>query len=97
MLDICYPLTELRVIGHEPDNRFIECALACDADFLVTVNTAKGHFDRPRYGSVRSSRQVGSPTSMPSANWFAGCRRRDSRSASRRYVAEHADGAVGRR
>ena len=52
-LEICYPLTELRVIRHEPDNRFIECALACGADFLVTVNTAKGHFDRPRYGSVR--------------------------------------------
>jgi predicted nucleic acid-binding protein len=36
----CYPLTTLAVIRHEPDNRFIECALAVKADFLVTVNTA---------------------------------------------------------
>jgi hypothetical protein len=43
---MCYPLTELSVIRHEPDNRFLECALAADADFIVTVNTAPGHFDR---------------------------------------------------
>jgi hypothetical protein len=27
---VCYPLTELSVIRHEPDNRFLECALAAD-------------------------------------------------------------------
>jgi predicted nucleic acid-binding protein len=25
---VCYPLTELSVVRHEPDNRFLECALA---------------------------------------------------------------------
>jgi hypothetical protein len=49
---VCYPLTELRVIRHEPDNRFLECALVTSADFIVTVNTAPGHFDRPTYQSI---------------------------------------------
>ena len=49
---VCYPLTELRIIRHEPDNRFLECALVTNADFLITVNTAPGHFDRKRYQSV---------------------------------------------
>lgn len=49
----CHPLTELNVIHHEPDNRFLECALAATADFIVTVNTAPGHFDRKQYQSVR--------------------------------------------
>jgi predicted nucleic acid-binding protein len=49
----CYPLTELSVIRHEPDNRFLECALAADADYIITVNTAPGHFDRKEYQSVR--------------------------------------------
>lgn len=48
----CYPLTELSVIRHEPDNRFLECALAADADYIITVNTAPGHFDRKQYQSV---------------------------------------------
>lgn len=43
---LCHPLTELRVIRHEPDNRFLECALAASADLIVTVNTARGHFER---------------------------------------------------
>lgn len=51
-LQVCFPLTTLAVIRHEPDNRFLECALAVGADYLVTVNTAKGHFDQRRYGSV---------------------------------------------
>jgi predicted nucleic acid-binding protein len=34
---VCYPLTELSVIRHEPDNRFLECALAANAEFIVTV------------------------------------------------------------
>jgi predicted nucleic acid-binding protein len=50
---LCHPLTELRVIRHEPDNRFLECALAASADVIVTVNTARGHFDRRQYQSVR--------------------------------------------
>ena len=52
-LELCYPLTELEVIRHWPDNRFLECALVASADFIVTVNTAKGHFDRPNYQNVR--------------------------------------------
>jgi predicted nucleic acid-binding protein len=47
---ICYPLIQLDCIKHEPDNRFVECALAIDADYLVTVNTARGHFDKSHYG-----------------------------------------------
>jgi predicted nucleic acid-binding protein len=50
---LCYPLTELSVIRHEPDNRFIECALAIHADYIVTVNTARGHFDQGQYGESR--------------------------------------------
>jgi len=47
-----YPLTELHIIRHEPDNRFLECALAAAADFIITVNTAPGHFDRKIYQTV---------------------------------------------
>jgi predicted nucleic acid-binding protein len=50
---VCYPLVEFDCIKHEPDNRFVECALAIDADYLVTVNTARGHFDKPTYGRTR--------------------------------------------
>ncbi len=52
-IELCYPLTRLRIVRHEPDNRFIECALAVKADYLVTVNTACGHFDRKSYDGVR--------------------------------------------
>ena len=52
---MCYPLTELSVIRHEPDNRFLECALAADAEF-ITVNTAPGHFDRKQYQAVSVAR-----------------------------------------
>ena len=48
----CYPLTELDVIRHQPDNRFLECALAVPVDFIVTVNTARGHFDQQDYQGV---------------------------------------------
>jgi len=48
---VCYPLTELSVIRHEPDNCFLECALSVEAEFVVTVNTAPGHFDR-KHGRV---------------------------------------------
>jgi predicted nucleic acid-binding protein len=51
--EVCYPLTELDCIRHEPDNRFIECAFAISADFLITVNTARGHFDQKYYGATR--------------------------------------------
>ena len=50
---LCFPLTPLAVIRHRPDNRFVEAALAVKADFLITVNTARGHFDRARYGTAR--------------------------------------------
>lgn len=50
---LCYPLQTLDLIRHEPDNRFIECALAVEADYLVTVNTAHGHFDQRAYGTTR--------------------------------------------
>jgi len=53
---VCYPLTELSVIRHEPDNRFLECALATDAEFIVTVNTAPGHFDRKQYQATTVTR-----------------------------------------
>ncbi len=49
---LCHPLTELNVIRHEPDNRFLECALVADVDFIVTVNTAPGHLDRKRFQTV---------------------------------------------
>lgn len=51
--EVCYPLVELDIIRHAPDNRFIECAQTSDADYLVTVNTARGHFDQPAYGRTR--------------------------------------------
>ena len=53
---VCYPLTELNVIRHEPDNRFLECAFAADVEFIVTVNTAPGHFDRKHYQTVSVAR-----------------------------------------
>ena len=53
---VCYPLTELSVIRHEPDNRFLECAFAADVEFIVTVNTAPGHFDRKHYQTVSVAR-----------------------------------------
>ena len=40
---ICHPLTELNVIRHEPDNRFLECALAANAEFIIT----RKHSSRP--------------------------------------------------
>lgn len=49
----CYPLTELDVIRHKPDNRFLECALAVPVDFIITVNTARGHFDQANYQGVK--------------------------------------------
>jgi predicted nucleic acid-binding protein len=52
-IHLCYPLTELSVISHEPDNRFVECALSVDADYLITVNCARGHFDQPHYDETR--------------------------------------------
>ncbi len=49
---LCHPLTELRAIRHEPDNRFLECALVANVDYLITVNTARGHFDKKQYQTV---------------------------------------------
>jgi predicted nucleic acid-binding protein len=53
LIQPCYPLSPLRVIRHEPDNRLVECALAVNADYLITVNTARGHFDRKRSAETR--------------------------------------------
>ncbi len=50
---LCLPLFTATAIRHEPDNRILECALACRANYLITVNTARGHFDRTSYGDVR--------------------------------------------
>jgi predicted nucleic acid-binding protein len=50
---VCLPLFTATAVEHEPDNRILESALACEADYLVTVNTARGHFDRKSYGDVR--------------------------------------------
>jgi predicted nucleic acid-binding protein len=50
---LCHPITELRIIRHEPDNRFLECAFAAAADYLITINTARGHFDQNFYQTVR--------------------------------------------
>ena len=49
---VCYPLTELSVIRHEPDNRFLECALAAHGEIIITVITARGSFDRKQYQAV---------------------------------------------
>ena len=51
VLDTCI-LTELQIIRHEPDNRFLECALGVDAAYLITVNTAPGRFDRKQLQDV---------------------------------------------
>ena len=52
-IELCYPFFTATAIAHEPDNRFLEVALAVSADFLITVNTARGHFDRKSYENVR--------------------------------------------
>jgi hypothetical protein len=39
-------------ILHESNNRFLECAVSVEAEFIVTVNTAPGHVDRKQYQSV---------------------------------------------
>ena len=52
-MELCYPLTELEIIRHQPDNRFLETALAVSADFIITVNIARGHFDKPDYQGVQ--------------------------------------------
>lgn len=35
---LVHPLHTLDVCSHEPDNRFLECAVTAPADYLVTVN-----------------------------------------------------------
>jgi predicted nucleic acid-binding protein len=52
---LCLPLFSATAIAHEPDNRILECALASQSDYLITVNTARGHFDRKSYGDVRTA------------------------------------------
>jgi predicted nucleic acid-binding protein len=53
VIELCYPFFTTTAIEHEPDNRFLEVALTVRADYLVTVNTAHGHFDRKNYENVR--------------------------------------------
>ena len=53
VMELCFPLFTATAIEHEPDNRFLEVALAAQADYLITVNTARGHFDRKFYEQVR--------------------------------------------
>src|SRR5262245_50555057 len=45
----CYPLTALTIIRHEPDDGFLACARAANAELIVTVNAAPDHFDRKQY------------------------------------------------
>jgi len=52
-IELCYPFFSATAIEHEPDNRFLEVALAAQVDYLITVNTARGHFDRKSYENVR--------------------------------------------
>ena len=35
---LTHPLLTLDACSHEPDNRFLECAVTAEADYLVTVN-----------------------------------------------------------
>jgi hypothetical protein len=55
---VCYPLTELSVIRHEPDNRFLECSLAADAEFIVTVNTGTLRSQAVSIGERGEARRV---------------------------------------
>ena len=43
-----YPTISLDVCSHEPDNRFLECAVEAQADYIVTVNTR--HFPKTYQG-----------------------------------------------
>ena len=73
---VCYPLTELSVIRHEPDNRFLECALAASAEFIVTVNAVAWipRDKAARFGS-------GDPNAALEARWVV----RDSCATPRRW------------
>jgi hypothetical protein len=50
---VCYPLTELSVVRHEPDNRFLECALDAGID-----GDPRFHSQRERSGTF-AQRSVG--------------------------------------
>lgn len=47
---VVHPTFVLEVCRHEPDNRFLECAEAAAADYLVTGNTR--HFPK-KYKSIK--------------------------------------------
>lgn len=36
---LVHPTIALDICSHEPDNRFLECAVSAGTDYLVTVNT----------------------------------------------------------
>ncbi len=47
---LCYPARRLKISPHEPDNRFLECAEAAEANYLITGNLR--HFPSA-HGSTR--------------------------------------------
>ena len=58
------PTTQLSVSPHEPDNRFLECAEAAEADFLVTGN--KRHFpERWKNAEIVNARELLNRLSLP--------------------------------
>ena len=55
--EIFHAKARMNISSHEEDNRFYECAVAADADFIVTGN--RRHFSQS-YGRIRivSARQL---------------------------------------
>lgn len=54
---LVYPKRTLKISLHQPDNRFLECAEAAQADFLITGN--KRHFpNRWKITRTVSSREL---------------------------------------
>ena len=58
------PASSVLACSHEPDNRFLECAEAVEADFLVTRN--KWHFPEPwKNTEVVNARELLDRLSLP--------------------------------
>jgi hypothetical protein len=51
-------LNELRVVRHEPDNRFVECAVAATVDFVPVLS----HIDRE--DKISQGRGIGKSHSL---------------------------------
>jgi len=45
--EVIVPTVQLAICRHEPDNRFLECAEAARAEFLITGNTR--HFPKQHH------------------------------------------------